>query len=76
MPNKNTLAIFGDKKIRRHWDNEREKWFLSVIDVVEILTNSKTPKRYWSDLKIKLEKEGFDEVYENIVRLKRMNYKL
>lgn len=69
MINKNKLAIFDGKKIRRHWDEEKEKWFFSVVDVVEILTDSSIPKRYWSDLKNKLKKEG-SQVYENIVHLK------
>lgn len=55
--------------MRTHWDNELEKWFFSIIDVIEILTGSCIPKRYWSDLKKKLTKEG-SQVYEKIVRLK------
>ncbi len=67
---KNTkLALFEGKKIRRHWDEEKEMWFFSVVDVVEILTGSTIPKRYWSDLKIKLKNEG-SQVYEKIVQLK------
>lgn len=46
------------------------EWHFSVIDIIEILTDSSIPKRYWSDLKIKLVKEGFSEVYDKIVRLK------
>ena len=61
------LAIFEGKKVRRNWHNDQ--WYLSVIDVVEALTNSSIPKRYWSDLKIKLKNEG-SEVYEKIVQLK------
>ncbi|MEK9143467.1 MAG: BRO family protein [Patescibacteria group bacterium] len=63
------IAIFQGKKIRRHWDNEKELWYFSVVDVVEVLTGSTIPRRYWSDLKIKLQKEG-SEVYEKIVQLK------
>ncbi len=67
---KNTkLVLFEGKKIRRHWDDEKEKWFFSVIDVVETLTESSIPKRYWTDLKRKLKEEG-SEVYEKIVQLK------
>jgi len=62
-------AIFQGKSIRRHWNNEEEKWYFSVVDVVEVLTGSTIPRRYWSDLKIKLQKEG-SEVYEKIVQLK------
>ena len=64
------LAIFQGKKVRRHWDKEKELWYFSIVDVVDILTESSTPKRYWSDLKIKLHKEGAIETYEKIVRLK------
>lgn len=63
------VKLFENKKVRSQWDPEKEKWYFSVIDVVEILTNSSVPKRYWSDLKIKLSQEG-SEVYEKIVRLK------
>ena len=63
------IAIFEGKRIRRHWDNQRELWYFSVVDVVEVLTGSTIPRRYWSDLKIKLQKEG-SEVYEKIVQLK------
>ncbi len=63
------LAVFENKQIRRHWDEEKELWYFSVIDVVEVLSGSTIPKRYWSDLKFKLEQEG-SEVYDKIVRLK------
>lgn len=63
------IKLFESKKVRTHWDTERELWLFSVIDVIEILTNSSIPKRYWSDLKKKLLSEG-SEAYEKIVRLK------
>ncbi len=63
------IKLFESKKVRSHWDSEKETWYFSVIDVIEILTGSSIPKRYWSDLKNKLTKEG-SEVYEKIVRLK------
>lgn len=63
------IKLFESKKVRTHWDNETEQWYFSVIDVIEILTGSRLPKRYWSDLKNKLKSEG-SEVYEKIVRLK------
>ena len=65
----NDIKLFESKKVRTHWDAEKEQWYFSVIDVIEILTNSNLPKRYWSDLKMKLRAEG-SEVYEEIVRLK------
>ncbi len=63
------IKLFESKKVRTHWDEKTETWYFSVIDVIEILTGSSLPKRYWSDLKKKLTKEG-SEVYEKIVRLK------
>jgi len=53
---------------RRTFHNE--EWWFSVIDIIEVLTDSSIPKQYWSDLKRKLVSEGFAEVYEKIVRLK------
>ena len=66
------IKLFEEKQVRTHWDAEKEQWYFSVIDVIEILTDSSVPKRYWSDLKIKLAKEG-SEVYEKIVRLKMLS---
>jgi prophage antirepressor-like protein len=62
------VALFKGKKVRKIIHNN--EWWFSVVDVVEALTGSSIPKRYWSDLKIKLIEDGFDEVYEKIVRLK------
>jgi len=62
------LAIFKGKQIRRLIHND--EWWFSVIDVIEALTGVNNPRRYWSDLKRKLKKEGYDQVYENIVQLK------
>jgi hypothetical protein len=65
----NNIKLFESKKLRAHWDEEKETWLFSVIDVIEILTGSSIPKRYWTDLKKKLTKEG-SQLYENIVQLK------
>ncbi|WP_439236074.1 BRO family protein [Lonepinella koalarum] len=64
-----SLQVFEQQEIRSHWDENQEKWYFSVIDVVTVLTESQNPRRYWSDLKIKLQKEG-SELYEKIVQLK------
>ena len=65
----NKLALFEEKGIRRTW--EKGKWYFSVVDVVFALTDSKNPRRYWSDLKIKLSDEGYDiQLYDFIVQLK------
>jgi hypothetical protein len=66
------IKLFESKRVRSHWDAEKEQWYFSVIDVIEILTGSTIPKRYWSDLKKKLAKEG-SEAYEKIVRLKMLS---
>ncbi|WP_439259009.1 phage antirepressor protein [Lonepinella sp. BR2930] len=49
-----SLKVFEQQEIRSHWDENQEKWYFSVIDVVAVLTESQNPRRYWSDLKIKL----------------------
>lgn len=63
------IKLFEAKQVRTFWDEENEKWYLSVIDIIETLTESTVPKRYWSDLKNKLLKEGSD-LYDKIVQLK------
>jgi len=65
------IKIFEDKQVRRHWDEKEEKWYLSVIDVCEVLAEASNPRRYWSDLKRKLNSEG-SEVYDKIVQLKML----
>ncbi len=64
-----SLQLFENKKVRTLWDNTHEKWYFSIVDVIQILTESTIPKRYWSDLKKKLSKEG-SELYDNLVQLK------
>ncbi len=70
MKKETSIKLFESKKIRVHWDNDTEKWYFSVIDIIETLTKSNNPRRYWSDLKRKLTKEGFNQMYEIIVHLK------
>lgn len=65
------ITVFEDKAVRRTWHNEQ--WYVSIIDIVAILSQSSNPRRYWSDLKIKLTKEGYSELYENIVQLKMLS---
>lgn len=57
------------KKVRSQYDADKEIWYFSVIDVIKILTGSTIPKRYWTDLKNKLTKEG-SQLYEKIIQLK------
>lgn len=68
---KNEIKLFDGKQIRTKWDEEKEEWYFSVVDVVGILTESSNPRRYWSDLKKKLKnEEGAFQLYEKIVQLK------
>ncbi len=62
------VAFFQGKHIRKIFHDG--EWWFSVVDIVEVLTGSSIPKRYWSDLKRKLGKEGYAELYEKIVQLK------
>ena len=64
----NTLAPFESQKIRKIWHDEQ--WYFSVVDVIEILTDSPIPKTYWSKLKTKIKDES--QTYPNTVRLKLM----
>ena len=70
MTKETAIKLFESKKIRVYWDEEQEKWYFSIIDIIETLTESNNPRRYWSDLKRKLLKEGFNQLYEIIVQLK------
>ena len=65
----NSIKLFEQKKVRTHWDEKEEKWHFSIIDVIEILTGTDRPRKYWSDLKAKLIKEG-SELSEKIGQLK------
>jgi hypothetical protein len=63
------VQLFEDKRIRTAWDEEHEEWLFSVVDAVEVLTDTDNPRRYWSDLKRKMKAEG-SQLYEKIVQLK------
>ena len=69
MEENNKIQLFEGKQVRYVWDAEKEKYFFSVVDVIKALTDSENPRRYWSDLKRKLEAEG-SELYAKIVQLK------
>ena len=69
MTKENAVQLFDDKKVRTVWDSEQEKWFISIIDVIEILTETDRARKYWNDLKTKLKKEG-SELSEKIGQLK------
>lgn len=69
MSKENAIKIFEQKQVRTHWDEEQELWYISVIDVIEVLTGTDRPRKYWNDLKTKLKKEG-SELSEKIGQLK------
>lgn len=58
MTKQNTIQLFEEKKVRTVWDDETEEWYFSVVDTIEILTESPNPRKYWSVLKTRLRKEG------------------
>ena len=66
---KNIIKLFEQKQVRTHWDDDAEKWYFSVIDVIEILTGSPRPRKYWNALKTKLKAEG-SELSQNLGQLK------
>lgn len=69
MEKKDDIKVFEDKAVRTLWDEEQEKWYISIIDVIEILTGSPRPRKYWSALKAKLKAEG-SELSQNLGQLK------
>ena len=62
MDKENKLQLFEEKSVRTHWDDEQEKWFFSLIDVIAILTGSIDPQAYWRKLKQRLISEGNETV--------------
>ena len=66
---KTKLAIFEGHQIRRQWDENKEFWYFAVMDVIQVLTQTDRPRKYWNDLKSKLKKEG-SELSEKIGQLK------
>lgn len=62
MKKENSIILFNQKKVRRHWDDNKEQWYFSIVDVVAILTESINPQAYWRKLKERLKKEGNETV--------------
>ena len=75
MKRNHSIKLFENKKVRVKWIEEDEKWYFSIVDVIAVLTDSENPRRYWSDLKIKLKGEG-SQLYEKIVQLKLQSTKV
>jgi len=69
MNKSNKIQMFQKQKVRTHWDDKKELWYFSIIDVIAILADNPRPRKYWSDLKKKLKGEG-SELSEKIGQLK------
>jgi hypothetical protein len=62
MNPQNSIKLFESKQVRSLWDNEQEKWYISIVDVIEVLTGSVDPAAYWRKLKQRLKEEGNETV--------------
>lgn len=69
MSKETAIKLFNERQIRTHWDEEQEKWYFSIVDVVGVLTESENPNNYWKVLKSRLKKEG-SELVTNCNQLK------
>lgn len=69
MTKENAIKLFQDQRVRVLWDEEKEKWFFSIVDIIGILTESVNPNNYWKVLKSRLKKEG-SELVTNCNQLK------
>ena len=69
MSKETAIKLFEQKQVRSVWNDEEEKWYFSIVDVIEVLTETDRSRKYWSDLKAKLKKEG-SELSEKIGQLK------
>ena len=62
LKNNDEVQLFEDKKVRTAWDEEKEEWYFSVVDVIAVLTDSPNPNNYWKVLKKRLKDEGNQSV--------------
>jgi len=69
MTKETAIRLFQDKRVRVHWNNDQERWYFSIIDVIAVLTESPRPRKYWNALKTKLKDEG-SEVSHKLGQLK------
>ena len=58
MKHQNAIQVFEERQVRSLWDAEQEKWYISIVDVIAVLTESPNPRKYWSVLKTRLKAEG------------------
>jgi len=64
------IKLFESNQVRSEWNEKEQQWYFSIIDVIEILTESQRPRKYWADLKKKLLQEDFEQLTEKIGQLK------
>lgn len=69
MAQEEAIKLFEGQQVRYVWDDEKEKYFFSVVDVIQVLTDSPRPRKYWNALKTKLQTEG-SELSSNMGQLK------
>jgi hypothetical protein len=67
------IKLFDNKKIRSSWNKEEEKWYFSIVDIIEVLTDSINSRNYWKVLKHRLIKEG-NQLVTNCNQLKMQKY--
>ena len=58
MTKETAVKLFENKKVRTAWDSESEKWYISIVDTIAVLTETVNTRKYWSVLKVRLKKEG------------------
>ena len=78
MPNENQLKTYENRPIRTAWDEEREEWYFSIVDVIAVLTDQPTydgARNYWRVLKSRLKSEGANELVTNCNQLKMVSPK-
>lgn len=77
MDKENVIKLFQDKRVRVIWDEDQEKWFFSIVDVVGVLSDSENPKVYWRVLKKRLLDEGNESVTNcNALKMKAEDGKM
>lgn len=73
MSEQEKIQLFEDQKIRTAWDEDKEEWYFSVVDVISVLTGQQTARgasNYWAKLKQRLKEEGADKLLTNCQQLK------
>jgi len=62
MKHQNAIQVFEERQVRSLWDADQEKWYISIVDVIAVLTESNDPSAYWRKLKQRLKEEGNETV--------------